>query len=441
MALTQRIAAATRALLGISGYQAAAPMSSGLDLDSAAVNSVRAALGGQLQPLPVTRSRWYLADLETAQQRADSGDLQLAAQLWRSSKRDGTIAGLRKTLSAGLVSLPKRFRGNEEMVADLRADNGTRSKFDEMFPAAELAKLADDGVGPGVGVGILQDVPGRDFPVMLRLEPEYLQYRWNEDRWYYRSVAGPLAITPGDGRWVLHVPGGRFAPWNDGSWQPVGRSFISKDHAILYRQNYAAKLANPARIAKAPLAATEKQREGFLQTLMQWGINQVFELPPGWDAALLESNGRGTDVFKDEIATADLETMIALAGQVVTVTGGSGFANADIHRTIRADIIRMHADALAHTLNTQAIPPWEIAHYGIDSLAETVRVEWDTAPPADRKTEAEALKGVGDAIIGLAAALEAQGQKLNVNELVSRFGIPVIGQETPAVPEPQGKAA
>jgi len=436
MALKTRIADAARALMGMSGFDAAKPIF-GPDLDDPHVAQIRSHLHGQLTPMSVTRPRWYLADLESAQLAADAGDVQLACQLWRASKRDGLIAGLRETLSAGLVSLPKRFRGDPDIIADLRADNGTRSKFDEMFPAAELAKLADDGIGPGVGVAILQPVPGRDFPVMIRLNPEFLQYRWNEDRWYYRSVAGPLPITPGDGRWVFHSPGGRYMPWNDGSWQSVGRGFITKEHAMLHRANYSAKLANPARVAKAAAGTNENQRTGFLSALIAWGLNSVFELPPGWDVALLESNGRGWEVFGKEIETSDLETMITLAGQVVTVTGGSGFANADIHRTIRADLIRKRAEQLAFTLNTQAIPPWEIEHYGIDSLQNTARVEWDTAPPADRKTEAEALGAVGKSIVELRTALEAAGIELNVQEVIDRFGIPIQGKPvTPrSVPE------
>lgn len=420
----------------MSGYDSR-PASFALDLDDPAVKKMRDALGGQLQPLPTTRSRWYLADLETAEHRANAGDIRMAAQLWRSSRRDGLIAGLRETLSAGLVSLPKRFRGDPTIVADLTAMNGTRSKFDEMFPPAELAKLADDGVGPGVGVAIMQEVPGRDFKVMVRLEPEHLQYRWNEDRWYYQSVVGPLRIDPGDGRWILHQPGGRFAPWNDGSWLPIGNSFITKEHAKLHRSNFSGKLANPARVARTARGASEKERVGFLASLMAWGINAVFEMPPGWEAYLLESNGRGYEVFGKEIETSDLETMITLAGQVVTVTGGTGFANADIHKTIRADLIRKRAEQLAFTLNTQGIPPWEIETYGIDSLANTARVEWDTAPPKDRETEAKALGEVGKAIDTTSKALEAHGIKLDVREVVNRFGVPIEGAEDSArsVPE------
>lgn len=411
----------------MSAYEPPRTLQGVYDLDDPTIERLRESFGGSLQPVIYTPTRWYLSDLESAQHEADNGYMRRIAQLWRAMHQDGLIQGLTMTRTAGLVALPKRFRGHPKAIEMLTPSNSTRSVFDEMFPPIELAKLAADGIGVGVGVAELVPVVGREHPVMVRLDPEFLVFRHNESRWYYQSTVGLLPITPGDGRWILHTPGGRLNPWNDGLWPSLGRAFITKEHAMLHRGNYSSKLANPARVAYAPQAATEAQRMGFLAKLIAWGINTVFELPPGWDAKILESNGRGWEVFGKEIETADLEIMISLAGQVVTVTGGTGFANADIHQAIRADLIKLTADSLAHTINTQGLPPWQFYTFGADSLDEAVRVEWDITPPLERQSEAQAMLAAAQAIRELLGQLEARGVKVDVAELLRRFGVPVIG--------------
>lgn len=415
------------ALLGISAYEA--PQASGpKGLDDDHVEHLRKILGGQLAPQTTTQTRWYLRDLETAIRIADSGDIVYAARLYKAFRRDGVLSGLLSTRTSGLVRLPKKFRGNAKVVEALekRDDVTARSVFEDMFPSAELALLAADGIALGIGVAELVPVKGRDFPVLVRIDPEFLRYRWNENRWYFQSIAGQIPITPGDGRWVLHVPGGRMSPWQHGLWSSLGESWINKQHAKLHRANFSGKLANPARVAKAAAGATEDQRRGFLQNLIGWGVNTTFELPPGWEVDLVESNGRGYEVFAAEIETCDNEIIIALAGQEVTTTGGTGFANADIHKSIRADLIKDTADALAYTINTQGIPQYVARRWGLGGLAEGgAVVEWDVKPPKDLKNEAEALKAFGEGLAEVRNALLPYRRDVDVAQLCNQFNVPI----------------
>lgn len=422
-----------QALLGISAYQLPSEEQTALypSLEDASVKEVREALGGNLQAQPTTRLRWYLADLEAAQISADSGTLRPAAQLWRTMKRDGVIAGLVGTRSGGLVRLPTNFYGDAEIVKELDKKEGGRSIFHEMCPPAELEALSADGnIGLGVGVAELVPVIGRKYPVLVRLDPEYLIYRWSLNRWFYQSIAGLIPITPGDGRWVLHIPGARMSPWNQGLWPALGRAYINKDHALLHRSNYSRTLANPARVAYAPQGAAEAQRVGFFRKLMAWATNTVLEMPLGWDAKLLESNGRGWDVFQEEINTCDNEIMVAIAGQVVTTTGGTGFANADVHKTIREDLIKRDGEALAYTINTQVIP-WYIAqnHGGAAVTKRATVVEWDTSTPKELKDQATTIKELATGIQLLQQILSGSNRDLNIDEMCTRFNVPLIKQD------------
>jgi len=148
-------------------------------------------------------------------------------------------------------------------------------------------------------------------------------------------------------------------------------------------------------------------------------------IPPGYDVKLVESNGRGADVFGEDIATADQEIMITLAGQVVTTTGGVGFANTDMFRMIKSDLIEATGDGLAHTINTQGLPPWIVQRWGIDALTSRATVEWDTSQPKDLTAEATALVQVATAINELRKSLAKYGRQVDVTEMCNRFSVPL----------------
>lgn len=390
------------------------------------------------RPLPThARTRWHQSDIENAILLADSGDLSMAASLASSMRRDATYSGVLSTRCGGLTRLPKIYRGTPDVLADLDCPDGL-GLFDRVHAPKELELLDADGVTLGVGVGEYVYFPGSDEPIFVRLDPEFLRYRWSDDRWFYVSVGGWLPITPGDGRWVLHTPGGYQQPWKNALWPSLGRAFVAKEHAYLYRENYSGKLANPARVATSPAGASDKQKLSFFQRIMAWGLNTVFALPPGWDVKLLESNGVGYEVFTETIKSSDQEFMVGIAGQIVTITGGAGFANADIHATIRSDLIQGDGDGLATTMNVQGMRPLVNRLYGASARGT---VWWDTRPPGDLKAEAEAISAASAAITQANAALEAYGMRVDAKEMVTRFKIPytIIGDpalEAGAVADP-----
>lgn len=428
MGLTSAVASQISSiLLGRSAYQR--PPIAGYDLDSPEVEQLRRDLGGQLSIPSYTQTRWFLSDLEAAEISADAGILAGAARLMRAARKDGIVSGVLSTRTGGLVRLPKKFRGDAELIKQLEVGhNSVRSVFDEMFPSTELALLAADGLLLGVGVGELVPVEGRDFPVFVRLDPEFLVYRWNENRWYYQSAVGFLPITPGDGRWILHCPGGRIAPWQHGIWRAVGQAYIRKQHASLHKDAWEAKLANPARVAYAPQGSTEAQKQSMFRKVMAWGVNTVFGLTPGYEVKLLESNGRGYESFEQTIKDQNEEIKISIAGQTVTVDGGAGFQNSDVHKTIRADLIQETAEGLAYTVNTQGIPVYAISVVGLENaLTRMVIVEWDVTPPKDRNSEAQSMVTVASAIKTLTEALAAHGLQLNAPVLCSRYSVPIVG--------------
>jgi hypothetical protein len=420
------------ALLGVSAYTPPLP-NSGPSLDDKQVENIRESMGGQLAPPPITQPRWYRADLESALYMADSGDISKAAQLWRSIQTDGVAAGVMGTLTGGITRLKKKYRGKDEIVEELQRGYGSvRSVFDEMNPPAEVARMAADGVALGISVLERVPVPGRDFPVLVRLDPAYLYYLWSENRWYYRSVAGNLPITPGDGRWVLHIPGGRVAPWQQGKWPALGKAFIRKTHADLHKDNWEAKLANAARVAVSPQGAGEAQKQAWWRAVMAWGVNTVFGVTPGYDVKLIESNGRGHESFESSMDRSDRETIIAIAGQIVTTEGGTGFVNGDLYKSIRADVIQEVAESIAYTINTQVLPHWIASRYGLAALVEGGAIyEYDVDPPKELAQVAASMTATGAAIRVLDQSLAPHNLQSDAKEILQRAGVPTVDGAAP----------
>jgi phage gp29-like protein len=160
---------------------------------------------------------------------------------------------------------------------------------------------------------------------------------------------------------------------------------------------------------------------------MGWGRNTVFGLTPGYDVRILESNGRGYESFANTIKAQNEEMIIAVAGQTVTTDGGAGFANADIHKSIRSDLIQATSDGLAYTLNTQGLPAYVAAVFGEDRLDECPVVTWDTTPPKDQAAAANALMAAGNAIDAVRKALADGGFELDVRATAEQFGLKIAG--------------
>lgn len=374
----------------------------------------------QLPMAPITRTEWFQQDITTALIMADNGDLSLAGQLCRALRRDGVLSGLLSARVGGLVGLAKQFRGDPDVVAWWQGDGEDEGEFDRVFSSVELTLLAGDGVLLGVAIGeIIEDDFGCKH--FVRLDPEHLRYRKEEDRWYYQTAAGLTLVTPGDGRWILHMPGGYLNPWQQGLFAALARAYISKDHALNYRDSYNSKLANPARAAYSPSGSTEREREGFLENVIAWGVNTVFEMPPGWDVRIIESNGVGFQVFQDTADDADKEYSICISGQEPTTTGGQAFSNMDVHERVRGDIIKTDGVGLSKTMTTQGIRPLTLEQWG----PARCRVTWDTKKPQDLTAFATSVTGMGTSLDTANKALAPEGLKLDAADYVKRFGVVV----------------
>ncbi|MBN9165749.1 MAG: DUF935 family protein [Myxococcales bacterium] len=375
-----------------------------------------------LTPQSRVQTRLFFADIEDAVQEADNGNLGPAARLCSALRSDGNITGQLSTRYDGLLQLPRFIEGSEEKLTA-----GLREDFDRVFPSSELSLIAADGGLLGVMFGEFIQEGSR--LVLRHRNPEFLQYRRSEDRWFIQTqFDGLVPITPGDGHWVLHLPGGVEHPWRAKTmWRALSRAFISKEHAIFFRDAWNQSMAHPAKVAKTKQAATDDQRHEFLAQINEWAQNAGFVLPPEWELTLLQANIQGYQTFAQSIDAADKEIVLTINGQTPTTEGGPGFQNTAVHAKIRSDLIQSDANGMSAMLNEQCIPVWANERCGWGSVPSSPRVRWDTTPPKDRKAEADAANTAAQAIKGWNEALAATGTGKVVDAvlLAQTYGIPL----------------
>ena len=139
MSFATRSTQVINALLAKSGSINTANTTS-LSLDAPDMSRRRKAMGNHLSLRPELRTQWLLADFDSALKDATSGDLTKAVLLWKSICTDAVFRGVFDTFTAGVVALPKKFRGQERYVEALeQGHESVRSLFTEIMPPRAIA--------------------------------------------------------------------------------------------------------------------------------------------------------------------------------------------------------------------------------------------------------------------------------------------------------------
>lgn len=386
----------------------------------------------RVAPLPIDRTRWLRADIEAAEHQANSGNLQRAAQIAQWCKEDLFTGGLMST-RCSVPRLPREWRGDDEARVWLQGEGDRPGCFDRILPPVELEELALDHLCLGVGISMFIHPEEQRYPTLVRLDNQFLRYLPGEDRWQYQGWGKVYDVCPGDSVWVLHA-NGAIDPWRRGNWSGLGYDQVSEDGAGLARDGFIWKFGNPFVLAKAPTGAAEDQKLRFWSGMLDF-VMGFAGVTPGWEAELIEAKGEGRQVFTDAEARVERRAMVRIAGQIVTTTGGVGFANAEIFETIASHLVGRTGQDLATTLNHQAIPhvlAWAVRAGYLTPRERELLLAYDTTPPQARKAEAEAIEAAAKACV----ALEQAGFDVNRTEVKTRFRLPASPKIAAPAPAP-----
>ncbi len=386
-----------------------------------------------------TVTGWTPERVEQARDQADSGIMMELADLVETMKRDPRISGVLSTRTHGMLGLPLTFMGGADIA---RKSLGTMDEAEtpnaqwwQMHDESELAKLLSWGLMTGVGLAQRIELPRlMGQPHRYRIEtwsPRWLTYfhygyAHNSDpEWRVLTQEGQEPIVPGDGQWIMFMPYGRRRPWTEGLWAQLAFPWLLKHFSLEDRANFGEVLGSPVWVGNTAHGGTEKQRNLFLSQLRRLGKSGKIVLPQGWDLKLVEAAAAGKtgDVFDNQINQSNEEMTIALAGQLVTTEGTSGFSSGNVHEAIKQDLLRFDAVRLAGCLREQSLEPWALWNFGMRTAAPFPK--WNTEKPEDVKETADGMKSLGEAVTALNSALQASGIEVDAIALAQKFGIPV----------------
>lgn len=370
---------------------------------------------------------WTLDLIRQAEVTADTGNLRWAAELCDAIQCDDRARAARLQLG-GLFGLPLTF---EDGVGRLRRRARKAVEVEEDWWSAcsdeTLLDLLMWGVVLGIGLARITWVEERSR-LVPRLEvwhPRALRWDAYAATWKVRLFDGSeVAITPGDGTWVIFTPGAEAEPWKHGAWKSIARWWRAKRYALGDWGKHSEQ-ASGLKVATTE-DGTDEDRTRLANDLMSAGGDTALALPPGWDLKQLSVASSTVDVFDRFIDAADDATTVALLGQNLTteVKGGS-YSATSVHETVSRAVLRALASSLAGCLRAQVLVPWAVFNWGAAHADAVPWPAWDLSPPTDKKQDAEVL----EARTRAAVAMAGQGAPVDWRAFAEAAEIPMRAPE------------
>lgn len=350
---------------------------------------------------------WSPDDVACAVAQVSGGSLTMAADFVHALMHDDRASGVMGTRTLGLLGLPVEWEGGEP------------PEWYELATEAELNKLMQWGFYLGVGIA----------RVCANGALETWHMRWFDldtttGQWYVTTTEGRKPIEFGTGEWVMFAPYGALEPYFSGLWLTLAIPFLVKRYAIHDRARASEVFGSAMIVGTAPEGSSEERRQRWLTELRSLARSARVVLPEGYTIDLLEAQGQTWGIYGQALTWADEAITIAIAGQLVTTEGSTGWSRGDIHQKIALSLTKFGAEALSTCLATQYVRPvWGAISYP----------KWQVDPPEAIKSVSEAYDAFGKAVKSFNEAVSGDDIKLDVATLATKFGIPVMAIPRTAV--------
>lgn len=342
-------------------------------------------------------------------------------------RRDADVYGALQQRLTALQAHPICFDAADDTDAATAARDGLAAEWSTIVPAGVQCDLALDEILMGFGLAQIvwrYDEDTRRLRQTVEPWPAHeVEYDRTSRRWYVHSTSGRLAITPGDGQWLLVAPRSARAPWLWGAIRPAAEWYLSNSFAAADGRRRSETTGQGIWKAKLPQGAKESpEGKGFIRGLRNIGRAAVMPCPQGatvetsYDLELIEAKADAYRIFEWLKRAGGGAVRLAILGQDLTsqnqTVGSKG--TSETGEGVTRAVVESQARGLSEAYAAHVATPR--ATYRGEPVT---RVRIDAEPETDRKAVAEAQSAEAQAV----ADWEARGVDVDVAKHAAKAGM------------------
>jgi len=399
--------------------------------------------------------------LVALQREAEFGDpylyLELAEEMEEKDLHYLAVLSTRKQAVAGLGMAVKPASGS-------KLDQRIAGLIDEVINGGALdieSTLYDilDAIGKGFSATeIIWDQSGRQW-IPERLvwrDPRFFMFDWiSGERLLVRTLR-PEALTvpgvanayPSDGgghykgpRWyagidpddarigiqpltaplapfkfIVHIAKAKSGlPIRGGIARAAGWAYLFKNYLLKDWITFAEVFGQPLRLGRYGAGATEADKQALLSAVANLGTDAAAIVPESMMVQFVEARQSGsTDLYERFCEYLDRQVSKAVLGQTLTTDAarrGGSQAAAQVHETVRRDIIQADAKRLGASIVRDLVRP--IVELNFGQQKRYPRIELQVPEDQDEKMFAD-----------IVAELADRGLRISQKAVLDRLGLP-----------------
>lgn len=371
------------------------------------------------------------ASAAAALRRADHGDILAQHELFEDMfERDAHLRceyDKRKSAPLGVdwhIEPPTGASRAEKKAAEA-VEDVLRNAVDDL---EDVLLAAMDGVGHGFGpveIEWLRD-GGEWIPAFHPRPQAWFQLSQDRREIRLRDGSGDGApLTPMG--WIMHqhVKAKTGYLGRAGLARTLIWPFLYKAYSVGDFAEFLETFGLPFIIGKYAPGSADEEKASLMRAVMSLGHDARAIMPDGMQIELSKITGSGDgSPHLSMVEWADAAQSKCLLGQVLSADAkstGLGSGVADLHKLVRADILKSDCRQLAGTLTRDLVYPLCVLNgYPIQSLRRCPRWVFELGELAD-------LKALSDAL----PVLSAGGARIPISWVHEKAGIPMAAEDEP----------